>query len=286
MRFDPGKAWPHPVLRPPDYGDDYPRAEFEVEIEVSRIEDGIAVELLAEFQLSDPDLLKLVDADVARYVLLIRSPKTHFRESVESSPPEIRHRFFAGSLSGRVEFTSFLICTQPLYSFHSTGWHNDFDGRTFDIDVGAVLAEDTPKEYWIDTADNAPIGSLFEQVPDFNLPDGRWECRLDGERIQIVLSPADSNRYARARSIANNQPDAQYLMNGLYLPALITVLERADRDAISYQEYRWFSSLNDRLESLELQPLGIDAANRLVDAQKLLDSPFPKMPLLAMPEGV
>lgn len=48
MRFDPGKAWPHPVLRPPSYGDDYPHAEFQVEIEVLRSVTGTAVEVTAE----------------------------------------------------------------------------------------------------------------------------------------------------------------------------------------------------------------------------------------------
>ena len=56
MKFDPGKAWPHPVLRPPSYGDDYPQAEFEVEIEVKRIKgallhDSTAARVVALFQL-------------------------------------------------------------------------------------------------------------------------------------------------------------------------------------------------------------------------------------------
>ena len=70
MRFDPGKAWPHPVLRPSSYGDDYPRAEFEVEIEVMRVKGSTAVEVHADFELSDPGLLQLVERDKARYALL------------------------------------------------------------------------------------------------------------------------------------------------------------------------------------------------------------------------
>ena len=65
MRFDPGKAYPHPVLRPPDVGDDYPNAEFQVEIEVNRSVGSTAVDVAAEFDLSDLDLLALVDARAA-----------------------------------------------------------------------------------------------------------------------------------------------------------------------------------------------------------------------------
>ena len=54
MRFDPGKAWPHPVLGPPSYGDDYPHAEFEVEREVERAQGSTSVEVTAEFELRRP----------------------------------------------------------------------------------------------------------------------------------------------------------------------------------------------------------------------------------------
>ena len=67
MRFDPGKAWPHPVLRPPSYGDDYPQAEFQVEIEVKRVKGSTAVEVHADFELSDPSLLRLIKQDKARF---------------------------------------------------------------------------------------------------------------------------------------------------------------------------------------------------------------------------
>ena len=57
MRFDPGKGFPHPVLRPPEYGDDYPKAEFQVEIVCERAQGGLGVLMAVEFELSDLDLL-------------------------------------------------------------------------------------------------------------------------------------------------------------------------------------------------------------------------------------
>ena len=114
MRFDPGKAWPHPMLRPPTYGDDYPRAEFEVEIEVTRAQGSTSVEVNAEFELSDPDLLQLVKHGAARYVLLVKASRTHFRDMISSSDSHIERLFSGGDLSGRVEFAPFLVCTRNL----------------------------------------------------------------------------------------------------------------------------------------------------------------------------
>ena len=142
MKFDPGKAWPHPVLRPPIFGDDYPNAEFEVEIEVKRTEKSTAIEVDAQFELSEPRLLDLLGCGQAQFALLIRSPRTHRRQLLQSRKPDITHSFPAGFLSGRVEFAPFLVCTQTLHGFRANGWHPDFAGRTFDIEPGTVLAEE------------------------------------------------------------------------------------------------------------------------------------------------
>ncbi len=281
MKFDPGKAWPHPVLRPPNYGDDYPHAEFEVEIEVERTKKSTAVEVSARFELSEPSLLRILEQGKAQFALLIRSPQTHYRELLKSRQRDIRRSFAAGALSGRVELAPFLICEQPLRGFRAEGWHSDFLGRTFDIDPGSVLAEDVSKDYWIDTTDEAPLGSIFGHKYHPNLPNGRWNYELAEDRVWIVMSNSDTQQYRAAREQADSQPDGQYLMNGLYLPALIAVLNDVDQNTEEYEDYRWFSSLGQRLEALGCPHLGRENANRAVDAQKLLDSPFLKMPLIA-----
>ena len=285
MKFDPGKAWPHPVLRPPSYGDDYPYAEFEVEINVERVKGGTSVELSAAFELSDPDLMQLVADRAACYVLLIKASKTHFRSLIESNQKHINKEFYRGELSGRVEFIPFLVCTRDLPEFQADGWHSDFRGRAFDIEAGSVLAEDVPKDYWIDTADEAPFGSIFGHKTRRDLPDGRWEIDFAEDRIWIEMSGNDADRYTAARDRSNNRPEGQYLMNGLYLPALLAVLNEVDKNPDDYRDFRWFSSLDQRLEAVGRRPLGSPNANRLVDAQMVLDLPFPKMPLIARGEA-
>lgn len=282
MRIDPGKGWPHPVLRPPKYGDDYPNAEFQVEIECRRAEGGYAVDMTAEFELSDPDLLKLVHERSAEYVLVVKSPRTHFRKEFRPTESVVEYSF-SGEISGRVEFSSFLVCVKRQPDFTAQGWHSDFDGLTFDIAPGAVLAEDEPKEYWIDAADEAPIGAIFEHIPG-GREDGQWSCNLACNRVQIQLSDADSSRFMLARDGANNTAQGQYLMNGLYLPVLIHVMNEADKSPDEYADYRWFTSLNNRLEIVGCKELGSDSADRAVDAQKVLEHPFIKMPMIAEAE--
>ena len=76
-------------------------------------------------------------------------------------------------------------------------------------------------------------------------------------------------------------------MNGLYLPALFAVLVEVDQDADEHRDARWFTSLEHRLEQVQCKPIGSTQSNvnRMVDAQKVLDYPFLKMPLIAEVES-
>lgn len=278
MRYDQNKAYPYPVLRPGST--DYPYAEFQAVLDVERIEQSTAVRVGAEFGLSDPDLLQLVAEDDAQYVLLVRVVATHHRSSHRSTEPLIVAEFPSGRLAGRTEVRGLLIAVRDLTAFCAAGWHSDYDGMSFDIRAGDVLAEDEPREYWIDTAEEAPIGSIFHLQKDPALPDGRWNCDLANDRVVLRMSDGDYARFMEARSRINGTPDAMYVMNAVYLPAVLYALEEADRDEEAYVDLRWYRSLNTRLVDCERPELG-QGRDRLDDAQRLLEQPFAGLPLLA-----
>lgn len=280
MKFDLAKVWPHPVLRPPSYGNDYPDAEFEVDIDVSLTKDGTTVKTDVVFRLSEPDMSSLIEQGSADYVLLVKASRTQFREAIAAKgQSKICRVFRAGTLSGRVSLSPFVICREGLTSFRSNSWHDDFGDRTYCIPPGAVLAEDVPKDYWVDTADERPLGSIFGHKDRADIENGYWKVELGRKRIWIVMSPGDSARYCDARDKINETTRAQYLMSGLYLPALMDVLKTVDDDVAHFQDFRWFASLNKRLEDVGCSALGSKDADRLVDAQKVLEAPMFKMPL-------
>ena len=224
MKFDRAKAWPHPVCRPSYYGDDYPDADFEVDTEMTMSRDGRNIEMRVDFELSDPDLLRLIGDGRAAYMVIVRSPRSHFRHAIESCEATIREQLSGGYVSGRTEVAPFVVCRSAIDGCSFDGWHSDYAGLSFDFPPGTVLAEDVPKEYWIDTANETPLGSVFAHQPRPGMDRGRWECDLEGDYICIVMSIHDSKRYEAARERADGRPEAQYLMNSLYLPALLAAL--------------------------------------------------------------
>lgn len=287
MHFDPAKSYPHPVLRPGST--DYPRAEFQVDITAERRRGGTKLRVRAEFEMSDHDLLDLVNAGRAVYVLRVLASRTHFREAIASGAPAIEKVFDEGLLHGRVVFSPFLVSCDSLRNFVAAGWHSDYRSLRFDIDAGSVLAEDEPKEYWIDTAEEAHVESIFrvKETNDAALDRGVWRCCLDEQKLILEMAAPDYERFVSAREKVKDTADVQYLMNAVYLPALVYVLQEADRGGEEeYGDLRWYRSLNARLdETAGCGKLGAKA-DRLKDAQRLLHAPFGRMPVVAEVDAV
>ncbi len=128
MKWDAGKAFPHPVLRPAQAGEgDYPRAEFEADVEAVRAKGAMAVDVSADFKLSDADLKRLVGQGDAGCVLLVEAPTTRFRRILRATSYRLQQSFSAGELKGKCEFRPFLVCQRFLAAFRAAGWHADYE---------------------------------------------------------------------------------------------------------------------------------------------------------------
>ena len=279
MKFDLRKAFPHPVLR--HGSNDYPDAEFQAEISLERNKGTSHIQLCAHFSLSEDDILQQMENDAACFVLILECSMTHVRLALRTTAETLSKDIPAGQLRGAVELRPLVVATRVISDFRAKGWHKDFANMpSMTIGPGTVLAADDPKTYYIDNAEEAPIGSIFTTTSVDNAQEGRWRCNLHADRIEIQLSSNDHQRLTTAREALRDKADGAYLMNGIYLPALYHVLTEADSDAESYEDYRWFRSLEARLSEHNLQPLGTKGASRLEDAQQLLKNPFRSMPCL------
>lgn len=280
LRFDEAKAFPHPVLR--HGSSDYPDAEFQAQLNLVRRLHGSGVQLSARFDLSEPALLELIEMGLAHYTLILSCSRTHYRISWSTAERELEQDIPSGKLRGLAELFPFVVASSEILEFRADGWHEDFlHMGPLDISPGTVLAADSQKAYFIDNAEEAPIGSIFETKESSNVMDGCWECSLDGERVEILLSSGDHARLTNARRRVANTSDSAYLMNGVWLPALHHVLVLADASAGEYDGRRWFRALDKRLSDVQCRTLGSTvSADRLRDAQRLLEYPFGSLPVL------
>ena len=283
MRYVLGKSWPWPVLRP--FNDDYERCEIQVEVELTYVEDSPNVRVEADFMLSDRDLLTLVSQGAAEYALLISCSRTHFRRTITSGDSRVECEFDGGQLVQHVEFAPHVICTSPISNFKAANWHSDYADREFDLEPGAVLALDTPSTAWIDSANEASVASIFRLSPSSDIEDGQWACSMEEDgRVHILIHPRQYEEFNAARGRPFEETGA-YILNSVYLPALVWLLHKADqmKDGPEPHEELWWHAVDAALERADLRELPDENRDALRDAQLLLKFPFSRLPLLNTP---
>lgn len=288
MRFDPAKSFPHPVLRPGS--SDYRKAEFEVGIIVERVELTTALRITADFKLSDPDIAALVQSERAHFLLIVRCPRTNFRAVYRAAVDcqddsslavgVLTARFRDGEIASSVEVTPFCVAGCALPEFRARNWNEDYDGLRFDLQEGAVLAMDTPEAYWVDTADESPIGTMFRLTKDPKAEEGLWSCVPEEDRVELRMHPRDHTKFTEVRRRVGTASE-DYLMNSVYLPALTHLLVLVEADPSEYESYRWFETIAKRLNEVDgCRPIHDRGADRLMDAQRILEAPFARLPVL------
>lgn len=271
MRFDPGKAFPHPVLRPEST--DYPRAEFQADIRLSREQHSTHLQMEANFDLGDPDLERLISDGSAEYLIVLRCSSTHTRIADRTHEKRIVREIPAGTLSGKVELAPYIVAIRELRAFRAGGWHDDWsEAGAFDLVAGTVLALDEPKEYYVDNAEESEISSFLIVRSADSIADGEWKCSWESKRVEILMSPRDHERFNALRSGPADIATAASIWNGVYLPALMQTLVAADSNH-ELDIHAWYRSLDHQLEAKRLSLLG-DGGDRLSDAQALLNFPF------------
>lgn len=275
MRDLENKAFPHPVLR--NGGTDYLDSEFFTNLSVERIEGTTQLRVIAEFTLNDPILSGLIRQKKSSYAILVKCPDTFLRKEIMSFEPKIERTFENGQIVGGMEVTSFIVSTNAISKFSAHHWHNDYQGLSFDIRPGTVLAIHETTDYWIDTIDEEDIGSIIDIKPDSSVERGYWSCDLLNDRIKICVASADHQDICNIREEIRGKVESAYLLNGFFLPVLIYVLKEADANIREYERYRWFTALNNRLESIDSAKLGENRSDREIDAQKIFRSSFGTM---------
>lgn len=283
----------HPVLRPAGYGDDYVEGTFSADIslvayesaaanDLEEYEDGTAVKLQCIFDLDVQEILALIEQEKAKYALLINAERTWHGELLypKQNDTTIVTTYSAGAIAGKVSILPYIVSTTDIAGFQSNKWNPEFDGKSRDLLCGSVLAHGEQISFFVETGIEADVTSIFEQRCKADLVSGFWNIEIRRERIFIVMSKEDSMLFDRARKKVASSPNDAYLLNGIYLPALIASLNRIDENPDSYEDCIWYPSLVHRMAQVGCSELGAENSDRVKDAQRILERPYLRMPMI------
>jgi hypothetical protein len=260
------RSYPHPVV---GNRDDVPGAAFQAAVEMSSDKQNVYIDVTANC--SSSTINQLISEGAARHVLHVECSNTLFRRAYEF--PEISKRISipAENLNDSVEVNIFVRAMRDESGYSVDAAHSDYDGATFQIRQGDILAVGEGYVFHIESSFDSlsRIGSIM-QIEEAT-EDGDFPMRVDfnGEKIRIILSKADFKDYKLLKA---QEGVAAPLTTTIVLPVLVEALHfwKAGEAGPEEDSLRWMRALRGRISALELDA----ESDNLILAQKLLELPL------------
>jgi hypothetical protein len=259
MRF------PHPVLW--SQCDDYVDGAFAISVAIEEQPDTGRVKAVCTPVVTETALKSLIDSDIARVGVFVTCLDTYFNELFTLPLGGGSFEICGGLLRGQVVLRPMAWAGAPITSFASPNVHAEFGAGPYSFRKGAVLAIAEPSVISIGSDKMVPMGSIFDLAENDTVPRDQFGIQPEGDRIQIQASRAT---LARIQMLRATQEGKVTLLNAIYLPVVMRVLDLLRADEAIYEGRRWCKVFRAKVDHL-----GIDIKGDLLEAaQQLLKSPF------------
>lgn len=263
-------SYPHPVI---DTSDDV-ASDFEVlNVQITPTQQDI--EITYEIRTDDPDLLDLLDRGYAMHSLRWRCSTTISTgemkpEEYQRTPTGYRLKAWLDQqlVKGDVTSDVRIIVTQETKAHQWKRQHPDYEGASFDLQSGDVLADAGSFKFSADKLYDPldpPIGSCFRFVRSTSLNKGIKVTFDSNETVDVQIPKKTFDDF----KLFANRPDFQVAL--VVLPALMETLNfiESNRNEEPLDDKAWFISI----EKLVEERGGWDQ-KKLDLAQRILENPI------------
>lgn len=221
-------------------------------------------------------LAALVDDGQAEFICEATCSSTLYREVFRGSFKEFNFQISKKQVRGAVYFTCLLVAKNPINEYQNIKTHPDYNGFSFDIDAGDVLA------FFGEFNFNADINyqklkaiSSFMEVKE-NKDDKAIFTNIDlnKSKIEVQLPSEDYILFAND-SISKEQNFAPIFHASIVLNALLIALYNFD----SHHGMVWARVIEYRLKTEEqFENLSLEEKENIPEiAQRLLGNPFRRL---------
>lgn len=269
------KLYPYPVLS--SYSNDYRTGAFDVTIDIFRDGYDLRIDFLAT--LTCQSLQECIKRGSAKFVYHLECAQTGFRKVIQTDKISEVYTLLSKDVNGKLQICSFIVATNDLKAYTSPDFHEDYQGISFDIEAGCVMAVgkmvtvDISKD--IDDLANTPSIFNITKNPD----ESCKQMLVDMSQRKIVIKLPLTDFYSY--KALSPSPLTQPILNSLtVVPALVYVLE--ELRALSIQERSensdmlWYKVLSKALLTqfdCDIESEEFNNQNLLVLAQKLINNP-------------
>lgn len=233
MRITEKTRFPHPVLSP-NTGD-YISGEFSMDIEVMENRFTGSVTLKHTITLTEPNIRALIESNEAAVGCFIKCADTFFTSLKTMAWPSGISDFQSGALLNRVTFQPIIWLKSDILEWDAETIHPEFQ-PPISLNTGEILAIGEQLVISVGQAKLKPIESIFDLVKSENLSDGQIKIELNSNQISIQVATKTFNAIAQLRGQRDGKT---ILLNTIYLPAVMEVLDILRQSADEYEIYRW-----------------------------------------------
>jgi hypothetical protein len=269
------RSFPHPVLTP--FSDDLIECDFQCALSTETT--AKEYKLVALIKVSNRVMQKLVQNGQGVFALHIECPATRYRTMLKSKENEFSFDVPVDRLDGRFQICAFILAEQD-FDYYNPNFHPDYEGATFSVRKGDILAADETKTYYaekiLDTLKQIP--SIFTIARNDNQDAPPIDIDAQGNKIVILLAPRQYERYLHLRLDQVLRP----VLNAIIVfPALTHILDlinpenQADGPS-DREDLRWYRVLRIKLAE---QGIHLEAEEALPEsavnlASKLIGDPI------------
>ena len=165
---------------------------------------------------------------------------TIYREIFNSVVGKFSCKIPLSLVKDKLYFVGFIVLRRDVKNFSCNDWNDDFDGLSFNLQRGSILAyKNFPTIALVEDPNLFKnVGSIFSVYR--KIGDAPFELNLTPQKIKIGLNAKD---YALYRRYCEN-PTLQPILNTMIiLPALVSLFDELKQDLQEHESDAWFSAL-------------------------------------------
>ena len=196
-----------------------------------------------DLDMRNSDINALVKKRMAKYVCEVECSRTLLRKCYFETEPHFRIEIPRNRVAEKITMQFTIVATTPIKGYSNSQCHDDYQGYTFDLEPGDILAFIGQCSYDVDIKyDKLKSVGSFMQITEGKM-DKMPRFLLGGDKINIKLPTDLYNQYKE--SILGNRQFSHIIHSSIVFNALVHGLLYYEPN----KETLWARTLKHRIDN-------------------------------------
>ncbi|MGL4762500.1 MAG: hypothetical protein ACRCWG_13720 [Sarcina sp.] len=240
------RQYPYPMLN--FYESDFKSSTYAVYIGLEGDSENILLDV--KFDLDSAIIATLIESGKASFAIHLECGRTRYRKLMKTKNSGLLISINSKDVNGDLEVVPMIILNEDIKDYMSDEFIEDFDGESFNISKGCMLAIAESRKIMIekegDNSSNVP--SIFSIQKKEKLENGLdWYDNTD----KIIISVSE-DKYQTYKLLCGNKELVGMLSILIILPVLVEIVSELKNDEDAYSECIWMDVIKSKLEKMKI----------------------------------